>query len=256
MSVGVSQGSILGPLLYCIFTDDFPEVVQDEDCHPGEAEKLPSYNSHCKKCGGVTIYADDSTYTVSDKDQEKLSEKISGKFKSMADYLTANKLKVNSDKTHLLLMTTEQKRRYHPTTVTIETDTEIIETTEAERLLGAYIHQDMKWTEYIRNNDNSLLHCLNKRLGALKMISKSASFKARLLVANGIFMSKLIFMIPLWAGCQGFIIDALQVCQNKVARIVTRRSLDTPVLQLLRVCGWRSVRREMYYSVFIGKCKL
>ena len=64
-------------------------------------------------------------------------------------------------------MTTEQKRHYHPTTVTIETDTEIIETTETERLLGAYIHQDMKWTEYIRNNDNSLLHCLNKRLGAL-----------------------------------------------------------------------------------------
>ena len=223
-SVGVPQGSILGPLLYCIFTNDFPEVVQDEDCNRGDTETLPGYSSHCQKCGGVTIYADDSTYTVSDKDQEKLSEKISGKFKSMADYLTANKLKVNSDKTHLLLMTTEQKRRYHPTTVTIKTDNEIIETTEAERLLGAYIHQDMKWTEYIRNNDNSLLHCLNKRLGALKMISKSASFKARLLVANGIFMSKLIFMIPLWAGCQGFIIDALQVCQNKEVWILQSHS--------------------------------
>ena len=96
------------------------------------------------------------------------------KFQNMADYLTANKLKVNSDKTHLLLMTTEQKRRHHPTTVKMVTGTETIETTEVERLLGAYIHQDMKWTEYIRNNDNSLLHCLNKRLGALKKVSKSA----------------------------------------------------------------------------------
>ena len=175
VSVGVPQGSILGPLLYCIFTNDFPEVVQDEDCHATDAETSgPSYSSHCARCGGVTIYADDSTYTVSDKDQEKLSEKISVKFQNMANYLTANKLKVNSDKTHLLLMMTEQKRRHHPTTVKIETGTETIETTEVERLLGAYIHQNMKWTEYIRNNDNSLLHCLNKRLGALRKIAKSA----------------------------------------------------------------------------------
>ena len=108
-------------------------------------------------------------------------------------------------------MTTEQKWRHHPTTVKMVTGTETIKTTEVERLLGAYIHQDMKWTEYIRNNDNSLLHCLNKRLGALRKIAKSASFKSRLLLANGIFMSKLIFMIPLWAGCPGFIIDALQI---------------------------------------------
>ena len=64
-------------------------------------------------------------------------------------------------------------------------------------------------------------------------------------------MSKLIFMIPLWAGCPGFIIDALQVCQNNVARLVTRRVLATPVSQLLRECGWRSVRQEMYYHTVL-----
>ena len=109
----------------------------------------------------------------------------------------------------------------------------------------------MKWTEYVRDNENSILHGLNQRLGGLKKISKTASFKARLTVANGIFMSKLIFMISLWAGCQEFLIDALQVCQNKAARAVTKHGKSTPVKQLLKECGWRSVRQEMYYHTVL-----
>ena len=115
----------------------------------------------------------------------------------MSEYLTDNKLKVNSNKTHLLVISTAQKRRKHPTTVSIRTETEVIEPTPVEHLLGSYIHQDMKWTKYVRDNENSLLHCLKHRLGALKQIARAASFKARLTVANGMFMSKLIFMIQL-----------------------------------------------------------
>ena len=195
--------------------------------------RILGFNIQCQHCGGITVYADDSTYTVTDSDQNVLTEKLSQKFKLMSDYLTANRLKVNSDKTHLVVMCTDARRRKHPITVNIVTDSEVIPATETERLLGAYINQGMKWTEYVRDNENSLLHGLNQRLGGLKKISKTASFKARLTVANGIFMSKLIFMISLWAGCQEFLIDALQVCQNKAARAVTKHGKSTPVMQLL-----------------------
>ena len=83
------------------------------------------------------------------------------------------------------------------------------------------------------------------------MVSKLASFKARLTVANGIFMSKLIYMIPLWSGCPDYLTNALQICQNKAARIVTRAGKYTHISQLLKQCGWRSVRQEMAYHTIL-----
>ena len=127
----------------------------------------------------------------------------------------------------------------------------VIASSQHERLLGVHIQQNMKWTEYIRDNRNSLLYGLSQRISGLKMISRYASFKARLTVANGIFRSKLIFMMPLWAGCSKYLIDALQVSQNKAARIVTRHDINISVQQILRECGWRSVRQEMVYHTVL-----
>ena len=43
------------------------------------------------------------------------------------------------------------------------------------------------------------------------------------------------------------VLNTLQVCQNRAARIVTKHDKNIPVKQLLNECGWRSVRQEMYY---------
>ena len=124
-------------------------------------------------------------------DPAELSAKLTNKYNVLADFLTANKLKVNDDKTHLLVMSTGQKRCHRDTsTMTIDTPTATITPSTVERLLGAQVHQNMRWKENIMDNSDSLLKSLNKRAGAIKKISKSCSFKSRKVIANGIYMSK------------------------------------------------------------------
>ena len=94
--------------------------------------------------------------------------------------------------------------------VKITTQNEEIQPVKIEKLLWIQIQDDMKWTEYIRNNDKSLLKQLTSRLSDLKMISWIPSFKIRLMIANGIFCSKLIFQISLWCGTEDYVLQALQ----------------------------------------------
>ena len=123
----------------------------------------------------------------------------------------------------------------------INTPTATIMPSVVERLLGAQVHQDMRWREHLMEIKDSLLKSLNQREGAIKKISKASSFKTRKMIANGIFMSKLIYLMPVWMGCEEYLVNALQVCQNKAARFVTKLDRYTPTKVLLQQCGWMPV---------------
>ena len=176
---------------------------------------------HCSTCGGICCFADDSTLSMGGKSPEDLTEKLSSSYKLVSDYMTSSELKLNDDKTHLLLMTTSQKRRRLNQKPEIVTPNEVIKVSKSEKLLGITIHEDMKWSEYILNDEKSLSAQLSLRLSGLKKVSRSASFKSRLTIANGIFMSKVIYCIPLWSGCENYLLQVLQKIQNRAARVVT-----------------------------------
>ena len=100
LDCGVPQGSILGPLMYKLFTNDVPNLVHSH---------LPSYkepDAFCDACGGMVHYVDDATYSAGLKDPEMLSEVLSNQYETISNYMVSNKLVINDDKTQLLVLGT------------------------------------------------------------------------------------------------------------------------------------------------------
>lgn len=262
---GVPQGSIGGPLLWLCFTSDQPDVIHDhpvdgQDLHRGcgQAAQLERA-SHDKEpevvqtgdCGTLVGYVDDGAYSYAHSDPVILSEVLSSKYDLLEDWMNSNKLVINADKTHLMVMGGKSAAAKR-TDVSIQAGTFSIFPTETEKLLGGQLHQSLQWNHHILDHESSLMKQLTTRINGLKKISVNATFNTRLMVANGAVMSKMVYLITLWGGAQQYLLKALQVQQNTAARTVCGFcSHGWSKKKLLNRVGWLSVRQLIYYHTVI-----
>ena len=249
ITCGVPQGSILGPLLYILFTNDIPDLVHD---HP---VSFLAPSPHCADCGSTVCYVDDSTYSHGEADPTILSLKLSQQYNKISEYMAANKLVINGDKTHLVVMGSK-KTAARRDEVYVQADDHIIQPSRSEKLLGGVICEDLKWREHLLSSDQSLVTQLNSRINGLVKVASRAPLETRLMVANGIFMSKLCYLIQLWGGCEKYLVKSLQILQNRAARSVTGKSWWTPVRRLLQDCKWLSVRQLIFYQTALQTHKI
>ena len=205
-----------------LYTNDLPEIVHTE-CG---IEVESSSSMYCNQCGNICSYADDSTYTYCSADPVEMSSKLTAAYNEISEYMVDNKLVINAEKTHLIVMGAKinsDKRRL----VKVNAGNHEIFPSSSEKLLGLTINENMKFHEHVVHGEISLVKVLSAKANAISKLSKHSAFKTRLMFANAIFNSNLVYMISVWGGAEKFVIRIIQVIQNRVARYVTGHGLYT-----------------------------
>ena len=201
-------------------------------------------------------YVDDGGYCYSNHDP--MSNVLTDKFNRLAEWMHSNKLVLNPDKTHLMVMGSRRHVELR-SQVSLKAGDSVIRPSESEKLLGGHLNQNLGWALHIRNHKSSLMSQLTSRINGLKRVCVNATFKTKLMVANGIVISKLTYLITLWGGACQYLLDGLQVQQLTAARLVCgNQSWRWSRRQLLSKVQWLSVRQLIVYhsvlQIYKTKC--
>ena len=142
ITCGVPQGSILGPLLFLIYIND-----------------LGTISSHFS----MILFADDSNLFIKGKDLDSITSALNDKIAVLVDWLRANRLSLNIDKTHYMLFT-PKKREIPPDINILINGTRLTRVTEC-KFLGVMIDEKITWKahiNYISRKAAKTLGILNK----------------------------------------------------------------------------------------------
>ena len=143
--------------------------------------------------------------------------------------MAANKLVINADKTHLLVLRTKAMKEKR-SLVSMQAAEHIILPSKQEKLLGCIVSDNLKWKPHILDHEQSLVRQLTRRVNGLAMITSKADFKTKLMIAISLVISKVCYLIHL---CDGYLLKALQVQVNRAARPVTGLSGFTSTKKLM-----------------------
>lgn len=130
---GVPQGSVLGPLLFILYTNDLPNTLSNSK---------------------AILFADDTTIYYSNKDIKTLYTNINKDLIVLNDWFKTNKLSLNVSKTQYILF--NKKRQTHINEeLKILIGQENVNKVECTKFLGLFIDQNLDWNKHIQ-------HCKSK----------------------------------------------------------------------------------------------
>ncbi len=172
ITCGVPQGSVLGPLLFILYTNDLPNSL---------------------KFSKSILFADDTTVYISSENIVDLVSSLEMDLTALTDWFYANKLSLNVSKTNFLIFCPKNRQLTRNITE-MKLSGKTIQRVNCAKFLGIFLDGDLQWEDHIKHVSRKL----SSGAYALNSVKKTLSRSNLRQLYSSLIHSHMSYGLLLW----------------------------------------------------------